>query len=63
MTYVYVPKALDSLEMDTAIAEIKSLIRQGFPEAAFSAGLGEDPVGMYSESISLRRSTWTIWER
>lgn len=47
MTYVYVPKALDSLEMDTAIAEIKSLIRQGFPEATFSVGPGEDPVGIY----------------
>ncbi len=39
--------AIDSPRMDAAIAEIKQVILRGFPEATFSVGPGEDPVGMY----------------
>jgi hypothetical protein len=38
---------LNSPEMEAAVAEIKQLILQRFPEATFDQGPGEDPVGMY----------------
>ena len=41
------PNNLDTPEMKVAVAEIKHLILQRFPDATFTCGLGEDPVGMY----------------
>jgi len=39
--------ALDTPQMNAAIAEIKQRILEHFPEATFEVGPGEDPSGMY----------------
>jgi hypothetical protein len=41
------PSSFDSPKMHAAMAEIKDLILQHFPDATFDSGPGEDPVGMY----------------
>ena len=44
--------------MQAAIAEMKHLILQHFPEATFELGPGEDPVGMHLTATVDREDLW-----
>jgi hypothetical protein len=47
-------------KMQEAIAEMKHLILQHFPEATFDIGPGEDPVGMYLTATVDREDLWDL---